>query len=106
MVVQVSCGIVAVFAADVAQYIAGAAHYQSCLLQLCYIQSAMCKRGSKVAVVLDAPVQWLEFSSPVYEQLYQEHFARAYQSTDFCICIVNFFFGLSWVVRVWRINPW
>jgi hypothetical protein len=57
-------------------------------------------------VVSAVAEQWLEFSSPVYEQLYQEHFARAYQSTDFYICIVNLFFGLSWVVRVWRINPW
>lgn len=42
----------------------------------------------------------------MYEQLYQEHFARAYSNTDYYITIVNFFFGLSWVVRVWRINPW
>lgn len=68
-----------------------------------YVRSAW---PLSTSVLPAAPEQWLEFSSPVYEQLYQKHFARAYQSTDFYICIVNLFFGLSWVVRVWRINPW
>lgn len=68
--------------------------------------SLQCVREDQRCWFPAAPVQWLEFSSPVYEQLYQEHFARAYHNTDFYITIVNFFFGLSWVVRVWRINPW
>lgn len=51
-------------------------------------------------------VQWLEFTSPIYEQLYWEHFTRAYLRMDRYVCIVNIFFALAWITRIWRVNPW
>lgn len=42
----------------------------------------------------------------MYEQLYWEHFARAYHKNDLYVCLVNVLFGAAWVGRVWSINPW
>lgn len=50
-------------------------------------------------------LQWMEFSSPVFEKLYWEYFMETWVRVDKNVFVLYIFFGATWVHRVWAHTP-